>query len=495
MVSCFSSIDCNYERGGSKNCLHPRLANTAYCALHHGCDRKPQEPPPDNPNFRPAFEPLLAAKDGDWQGFVFPTGIDLPREIDFPVNAADAALSGLTLDQVVFKETVDFAGATFFGATTLRGVQFEKRAVFERCRFTEAADFLNVKFDAASFYRAEFAGRAIFRANFAGNCTFNEAIFKEAVVFAGWQNVSAELRGLALAVDVGSATLPTGANASFWQRSLYRLRTIAESLRRQMTSIGRALVRARERLNSWIGKQRRRVARTDPSRKSFRVFESTADMSGVVFLRPAQTSFRHADLATVIFLGTNLRGINFVGVSWWQPSLKRNGLRDEIFFGRSDEGPFRHSYLPALEEACRNARVALEENRSFGMASDFYIGEMEAMRAQRPFIQRHLLGVPALYRFVSNYGTSVGTALKVLFYFAVLYLGSSVLANRSADSSLAEIIDLLGVRSYHTMRLLAFQTPVGVDEAQGWLDVLFRILFAIQTAMVILAFRSRIKRQ
>ena len=75
--------------------------------------------------------------------------------------------------------------------------------------------------------------------------------------------------------------------------------------------------------------------------------------------------------------------------------------------------------------------MALEENKSFGAASDFYIGEMEALRKQLGFFQRHLFSVAALYCLVSNYGTSVATSLRMLLYLYLLHLGLSLMTSAS----------------------------------------------------------------
>ena len=231
--------------------------------------------------------------------------------------------------------------------------------------------------ETASFYRTEFSGRSIIRANFKGACTFNEAVFKEDVVFAGWRNVSVEVHaaGLALVGAVGSVV--GGPPPTFRQRvSQWLAKWVAWS-RSQWQALRKRVTKAYENARHLIVRVRRRFQRLDPNTTVFRVFESESHVSGVVFLKPAQTVFTDVDLSLVHFRGTNLRGARFLGVKWWQPALRRNGLRDEVFVLTTSDGPFRHHSLPALEETCRNLRVALEENRDFNTASDFYIGEME----------------------------------------------------------------------------------------------------------------------
>ena len=171
---------------------------------------------------------------------------------------------------------------------------------------------------------------------------------------------------------------------------------------------------------------RRKYAKVDPNTEIFIMFEGEGQFQSVIFLKPDQVLFSEVDLARVHFRGTNLRGIRFLGVKWWQPAFNRNGLYDEVYIKSTVDGPFRHLSLPALEETCRNARVALEENRNFNTASDFYIAEMDAVREQQGFWRRHFFSVTALYRCVSRYGTSVGTALWVLCLIYFLHVTASI---------------------------------------------------------------------
>jgi uncharacterized protein YjbI with pentapeptide repeats len=230
---------------------------------------------------------------------------------------------------------------------------------------------------------------------------------------------------------------------------------------------------------------------------SFRVFENEGQLQDVVFLKPDQTTFSLVDLSRVYFRGTNLRGVRFIGVNWWQPRLNRNGLYDELFIRYSKDGPFRYQYLPALEETCRNARVALEDNRSFNTASDFYVAEMEAARAQLRLLARNIFSVNALYRFSSLYGTNVGIAIRVLFLFFLLHLvGSIQLTYRDAHDLSIEVVSGSALRSLQVLVQQNLDTRLSPDVTtpQLWLDAIFRVVGLVQAAMVALAFRSRIKR-
>ena len=113
-----------------------------------------------------------------------------------------------------------------------------------------------------------------------------------------------------------------------------------------------------------------------------------------------------------------------------------------------------------------------------------------------PLLKRHILSVHALYRFISNYGTSVATALRVLLYVSVLHFTLSVFVASNNDGF--EWLRALSGLALRSVKLIAFQTPDALQAAtsigQAWVDAVFRVLTAIQIAMVALAFRSRIKR-
>lgn len=141
-----------------------------------------------------------------------------------------------------------------------------------------------------------------------------------------------------------------------------------------------------------------------------------------------------------------------------------------------------------------HARVAYEENRSFGIASDFYVAEMEAARAQRNFLGREFFSVPALYRAVSKYGTSVGTALRVFALIYILHMVTTLALGSPSDTVSMTSISETALRSFRVLLSQPIEVKsVTPSSAQSWLDLAFRMLGLIQVAMVVLAFRSRIK--
>ncbi|MEQ1546008.1 hypothetical protein [Methyloglobulus sp.] len=122
---------------------------------------------------------------------------------------------------------------------------------------------------------------------------------------------------------------------------------------------------------------------------------------------------------------------------------------------------------------------------------------MEALRNQLPFVKRHFFSVAALYRFVSYYGTSVGTALRIMFWLFLLHLVLT-LSIQPPETDAQWVCYILNV-PLRTVKILSLQSvdygnQDTVPIEQRWIDAIFRILSPIQVTMLALAFRSRIKR-
>ncbi|MCW5601392.1 pentapeptide repeat-containing protein [Nitrosomonas sp.] len=467
-----------------------------YCIFHYGYSRKYKEGIFDNPDFIPAFEKIINSGDGNWRGFVFPVDICFPKVIPFAIDARGSRLNSLELDGVVFKESVDFSNSIFKDCLILKSTVFENIAKFSDCQFEGDVKFLNVKFENLVFFSsADFAGRSLLRVNFYRCANFNEAIFRDVTVFTGWRSVSLVISD-SIQIDSCRSAVSCGANLITKQQTRLNFQKVLNYCYQNINQIKISSINKFNKCKDYFWCLRRKFARSDPNVEVFRVFEEESQFREVTFLKPDKVLFSQANLSKVFFQGTNLRGVRFLGVDWWQPALKRNGLYDELFIGKSSDRAFRSSHLPVLEETCRNARIALEENRSFNIASDFYIAEMEAARQQQNIIIRHLFSVTALYRFVSQYGTSVGTAIRVLVLIYLLHVVSSLYIHSPIEiTSLQNQFISIALRSIKVLLLMQPETKdVIITNSQSWLDVGLRLIGPIQIAMVVIAFRTRIKR-
>lgn len=490
---------CDFQLSSGKQCARGAVTGTNYCVLHSGLAVPAKDPVPANPYFQAEFDALVATGDGEWEGIVFPLNVEWPPLIGFPVNAKRCRFAATELISTIFVQAVDFSDSVFDGDLTARSVVFKGSANFDRCRFQGKAEFLNTQFErSGSFHRAEFSGRTIVRANFSGPSNFNEVVFRDSVNFSGWRSINVTLSSTlgGISTCVASGTAVGAPEPSIWMRAKATLGSAVGTVKKRVDDARRRLQSLIELGHSHIQTVRRRYARSDPNTQHIQVFAAEGQMQDVIFANPEQTLFTQVDLSRVYFRGTNLRGVRFLGVNWWQPALGRNGLHDEIFIRLSQDGPFRYLSLPILEETCRNVRVAHEESRSFNVASDFYIAEMEAVRARLPWIRRAFFSVPAMYRIVSNYGTSVGRAVLTLATLILAYVILTVALATPFDGGLTSTA--IGDALLRAIRVLIFQTSDldwrAVSGIQIGADSLLRILGLIQIAMVVLAFRSRIKR-
>jgi hypothetical protein len=239
----------------------------------------------------------------------------------------------------------------------------------------------------------------------------------------------------------------------------------------------------------------RRYRRSNPDDQTLLVFGSEVQFTGINFVSPSLVSFSDVNLSRAYLQGTNLRGARFLNVVWWQEQLGRNGLYDEIFIAHSGDGAFRWRNLPILEETYRNLRVALEESKSYAAAADFYVGEMETHRARLGFWRGNFFSVPAWYRVLTKYGTGVGRGMLIIALLVLFHaVGTGLIQHFSVEQLWSQGPELV-LRSVQLATLQHDDSSVvNFNFLQRSSDTAFRIMSAIQIALLIFAFRTRIKR-
>lgn len=392
---------------------------------------------------------------------------------------------------------MDFSRSSFNEATTLSKIVYEKNVFFVKCKFNGPVTITNVRcLESAMFIGSSFIGRTVLNINFSNLANLNQVIFYDGVKFSGWRNVTLTLMDKIQAkTEFFGAAVGTSSDSKIQNKILLKMITIRNLSLRLVNALKRMASIQFDKAANYLTLIQKSYARSNEDSKTFRMFETEGQLQDVVFLKPDQTIFTQVDLSKVYFRGTNLRGIRFLGVNWWQPKLKRNGLSDELFIRENDDEVFRQENLPVLEDTCRNARVALEDNKSFDIASDFYIAEMEASRSRMGFFKREIWSINALYRFVSFYGTSFGVAVRIFLLFYLSHLILTLAIQYQNGVILEQVVTNEFINS---LEVLFQKNPDRANSsglyAQRILDVVFRILGLVQLAMVALAFRSRIKR-
>lgn len=180
-------------------------------------------------------------------------------------------------------------------------------------------------------------------------------------------------------------------------------------------------------------------------------------------------------------------------MNWHQPQLCRDGLWEDVSTRRLGNIIWRYNMMPSIEEAYRNIRVALESNKNFDSASDFYIGEREMNRLHMHPLRAHLLSIDAWYNALSQYGTNPGRALRFLMWLVLFHLFTTALL---MDSS-SPLFIVSQSNLTHTLQVVTLQKIIGTEfntDSVILLDVIFRAIAPIILALTALSFRSRIKR-
>lgn len=224
-----------------------------------------------------------------------------------------------------------------------------------------------------------------------------------------------------------------------------------------------------------------------------------------IFEKPDQTLFKDVDLTKASFKSVSLVGVRFYNTLFYQKELGRNGLFNEVKeYNRRKVTPSialdyttlnRYGYI--IQEY-RQLRMAMETSKDYDKSHDFYVGEMEARQRTR---RNAILD---LYRTSSLYGTNYYRAFGILALLFLLHFLLTIIF--STNLQFLKLFDQqyaiaawsrLGEIALHSLSTGSLQ-KVGLLETIGGLqklvDIVFRLLIPIQTAMLVLAIRNKTKR-
>ena len=516
---------CLHKLSAGDPCGRARYKNNL-CIFHLPIDEHDSA---SEKRFLAGLRRLIRNGDGKWDGFIFPSKVETSDlKIAFPITMGEAKIQQLSLLSCRFEETVDVERMQASDLISIAGCEFEKPVKASNSYFDEISCKANFK-DATEFQSSRFSSRVQFLGRFQSVVNFNNCIFSDAVLFRGHRNINLEVSSTVVsrpskagvgAVGTVSAAFP----ASAAQKMDAALKTALASTRVYLLSVQKRLIeslraswgRLRTRIKDNLAFLRYRVfghlSRTDDV---FRVFEADANFENVEFRIPDKVRFVGVDMRRARILGTDFRGVLFNDVLWYQPSLRRNAIFDEVAILNSQDFSHIEERKPKLEETCRNLRLTIENGKNYNLASDFYIGEMELRRKQKRLLGRHLFSLEAWYRALSRYGTSPSIALRnmTLLFVAHIFLSVCIAEQRCeialplipSNSEMVELArDLEKLQGLEYSRYFANSINVltiNRSTLEGFsgpsfdlLNGIFRILLAVQTALLVLAFRSRIKR-
>jgi len=387
-----------------------------------------------------------------------------------------------------FKE-VDFEGSTFEGRPGFRGAIFEGWAGFRRAIFKEWADFNRTTFKGwtdfvgTTFKQADFNG-AMFewadfnRATFEGRVEFNAAVFKEptnfsAATFKEWAIFIGAIFKEAIFVGV------TFKEADFNRATFEGRSEFSGAIFKEWADFNRAIFKdwadfSGATFKDWAVFNRVTFKEVDFTGTTFEgltnfrgaafqglalfaeiAFPSRTPSTLVViervrFERPDGVRFDGTNLSWFLFLGTDIRGIDFRNATWHSRGgryvlgvdldlqetlrIEDDGKENKSFFHKTSDD---------VAQAYRDLRANYELHRRYSEAGDFFIGEKDALRL-RPLYEgrlRHLRNLIGRMR-ESRDESIVGLGKGVL---ASLLLGLYwILATSRVRFSLLGLYRMLG---------------------------------------------------
>lgn len=225
-----------------------------------------------------------------------------------------------------------------------------------------------------------------------------------------------------------------------------------------------------------------------------RLFLKETDMRDVVFYRPERVKFVAVDMSNLLLLGTDLSGVHLYDTKWFQKELNRNGLRDEVWVHKTNGKKFQDYYLPRIESQYRNVRVALEANKNFVFASDFYVSEMEIRRDRFRPLRKYFFSVEAFYNALSQYGTNPIRAAKMFFYLFLIHLLLTIYFDSFKSHLYPFEIIKYSINSLKVLTLQRFWVFIDNGIFQSFIDTFFRFAGPFQVALFAMSLRNRVKR-
>jgi len=465
---------------------------------------------------------LVEKKDTSWAGFIFPNSFklyDLTFKSD--VDLRWSRFQVVTINNINFHKNFDMSHSSVNGKFHISSTVFEKQANFYDSTFLYEmevnADFIG---GMAGFHGCNFHGRASFRGTIAGTGTFHKSIFHEAVEFRGGRDITITVNAASMSIASGTATISSlnkdVVKDNIFQRTIKCLVKLKSNIRLTSKNMHEGLnkidVSTYINIKKWLGKQIRRFIHVnDGTVKINWLFESVIQMTEVEFRRPENTKFMDVDMSAVNLVGTDMQSVHFYNVKFYQSALNRNGLHDDV----ADKNIFNYSdrkyILPRIESEYRNIRVAMENNRNYSTASDFYVGEMEMKRKQMFFPQRYLFSLAAFYQALSNYGASPFRAVRMFLWIVILHSSLTMafviepnLENLSKYNFSSEYpawnepLKTSMVYIVNSLKILTLQRGDAVLSSKLFeghlIDAIFRILGPLQLTLIAFATRVRIKR-
>jgi uncharacterized protein YjbI with pentapeptide repeats len=504
--------------------------------------------------FRSRFKAEAHFGGSTFHGEAFFIRATFEGDTDFDTFRGDAHFSHAEFHGLaVFLETTfgGYAGfdeATFHSKSLFQGATFGEHANFVECKFQVEASFVSAKFESkADFQKTVFSGEANFAlATFGslhqgGHTEFNETRFESAAIFDRARFLEGcVFRNARFAAEAafrsnvfaGAGIMPPG--SGFSEKcvvSFFGTHFKGKAYVENVECDG-ALDFARVEFGSsffFLGPlvACRGTSAGDAPPPPAKLREIR--LAYVMFEEPSNVHFEFLDLRKTIFVGSNIRGVRFRGVTWpaklWGKELdlqsarakKESAYVDSLhqswrwFLGFLAHKTVGDEFAIPMhkEEArllCRDLKASLEDQRDYPEAGEFYYAEMELRRKSVPAIFRPLFD---LYWLVCGYGEkplrSILVFLCMWFLFGTAYKFTwFTLSGEVSWRNVSHSIGPVSFRPYwvealnYSLRSLTLQQKGGyLEPYTPWahhLTVIANLLGPLQLGFIFLAMRRKFRR-
>ncbi len=365
----------------------------------------------------------------DLRGFVFPHLVKLGEITRIREEP------GLRLSYATFGEEADFTFSTFGRGTRFFRATFGKGARFTHAVFGEGTSFIHATFgEGADFIGAEFGEDTLFgRATFEKGTSFSHATFEKGTSFSHatfGEGTSFTHATFGAGMDFREATFGEGTifpNAIFGERADFRGATFCEGVRFEQT---RFLGRVNFTRACFTGAVafRGTAGVMEESGEAFLVPQTfifsdhgEAMFRDALFDERTKVQFQEVYLGRTSFLGTDLRGVDFLNCTWAKDKNRNNVLHDEIQLRKSKEDAGeKKNRLRLTQILYQQLKKNYEDAKDFATAGTFHYGEMQMRRLRQHPFWRHGIGALNLYRLASGYGESYQRAFGVFLLLVLL---------------------------------------------------------------------------
>ncbi len=462
---------------------------------------------------------LVDINDTNWAGFIFPEDFKLyDLKFNTAVDLRWSVFEDVTINNIQSLEKFDMSHSTFNGNFHISKAEFKKEVDLHDSIFQKDVEIYAKILGRAGFHGCDFYGRTSFLGSITGGGTFHMSRFHEAVTFRGGRDINLKISSVistSIVGDVG-ATSNNDINPRFISRIIKLAANIKNHIKARLKKLHHQLTNAAlslyEKTIYWVNKQKRELMPLKDSSVNIRwLFDSEIVMTEVEFRHPENTKFMGVDMSRVSLVGTDVKGVHFYDAKFYQPNLKRQGLYDEVLLLETQDYNYSYYMLPRIESEYRNVRVALENNKNYSAATDFYVGEMEARRRQMFYPKRYFFSIEALYHALSNYGASPWLALRMFIWLVILHTVLTVTFVITPETAFVKILKIKEniplindifklsiINIVNSFNILTFQrgnTILEITQLSGHIvNTLFRVLGPVQLALIALAIRVKIKR-